>query len=275
MRSELSCLLVLCAATTAHAQIVGFARCDIASINAPRASLLSQANTDAAGVVDQNFTDFPNYSTTTVDDFSTGGATWNIKKITMYYSKNTGHWSSAINTATLTLFQKSDALPLESDVPGNLGVIGAALIDRGSYWELTASTTGVGALQNLHGDYWIGLTPNASFLYYGQEYHYLCSDTVSGSPAALRNPGGAFGTGQGWQDAAGFIPLPPSDMCMLLEGDAICPADVDGSGFVDFDDFNYIVVLFELGVIEADFNGSGFVDFDDFNEFVVAYETGC
>ena len=275
MRNEITSLLALCAAASAHAQIVAFARCESVSIDASRASLLSQSNTDAAGVIDQNFTDFPNYSTTTVDDFSTGNATWSIKKITMYYSKGAGHWSSAINTATLTLFQKTAAMPLESDLPGNLGVVSAALIDKGDYWELTAYTSGVSALQNLNGDYWIGLTPNASFLYYGQEFHYLCSDAVSGSPAAMRNPGGAFGTGQGWQDAAGFIPLPPSDMCMLIDGDADCPADIDGSGFVDFDDFNYFVVLFELGVIEADFDGSGFVDFDDFNKFVIAYKNGC
>lgn len=191
------------------------------AFNTPRSVLVNQANTSGVGIVDQNFSDFPDFSTGMVDDFSTGGAAWNINKVTMYFTKGFGFWNGGITTGTLSFFPKSGAFPGAGDAPGNLGNVGVSLVDGGSYWAVVADTSGVAALQNINGSYWIGLTPNAAFASFGQEFHLLSSDPINGDASRARNPGGGFGAGTNWVDAGGIGLVAPADMNMTLEGEVV------------------------------------------------------
>lgn len=120
-----------------------------ASMNVARSVLWNQSTTNFNGVVDQDFPDYPTYSSGMVDDFTTGGQTWNVNRVTTYYTQGFGIWGTGIGSAQLSLYTKSGSTPGGADLVGNLGSIPAMLVNLGGAWALTADTSGVGALQEI------------------------------------------------------------------------------------------------------------------------------
>jgi hypothetical protein len=184
-------------AVAAHAQLAGNLH-------------LVQADDSASGYVNQNFSDFPSFSTGIGSRFSVGGGeTWNILNVQQRMF-DAGSWisSGGITSALLTL-SKFGSGPSGSHDPtafssgsdivysGNVGVS----IDNvnGVLFNLTADTSGVSELQGLgSGDYLVSVVVNAAFGSFGQGYTLLSADTSQDSYA--RNPGGGFGVpaGSAW-----------------------------------------------------------------------------
>lgn len=185
----------------------------------PRSLLVDQTQTDFVGLVDQNFGDFASYATGMVDDISTGGQTWNLTSLTTFYTKGSGAWDTSITTAQLTFFSKSGSSPTGADQVFTTGV-NVTMIDLGNAWAMRADLSGVGMVQGLNGDFWIGLTPNADFGVYGQEFHLISNVATNGANAHLRNPGGDFGFGTDWVTGAALNSR-DSDMLMAIEGNVV------------------------------------------------------
>lgn len=182
----------------------------------PRTLLVDQSSTGGANFVDQDFGDFPSYSTGVVDDISTGGNTWNLTSMTTYYTHNGTSWAG-ITSARLSLFSKSGATPGGGDFPFTT-TVAVTMTDLGTSWAMTADLSAVVQAQGLNGDYWIGLTPAADFGAFGQEFHYFSNLPVNGDGAAARNPGGSFGFGTDWITGNGG---PFGDMLMRIEGNVV------------------------------------------------------
>lgn len=209
------------AASAANAQIVMSAQGHggLGQGTSSDAVLWDQSSYDASAAagVDQEFGDFASYSSFLVNDISTGGAAWNVSKVTSYFTKGFGFWSGAITSGKLQVYSKSGALPAAGDVPPEYKV-NISFADLGNAWAVSADTSGIAELQGISGDFWVGLTPTADFGVYGQEFHMQATSDV-GNNTAFRNPGGAFGLGTGWTDwsvlgAAG-------DAAVLLEGTVV------------------------------------------------------
>ncbi len=188
-----------------------------------RSVLWDQSTSSLNATVDQAFPDFPDYSSGMVDDFSTGGSTWRVNRVTTYFTRGVGRWSSDIRTGQLSLFVKAGATPGDSDFVGNLGEVAITLTSMldGQAWAVSADTSGIPQLQSLNGEFWIGLTPIADFATFGQEFHLLSSLGTVGDASVVRNLGGAFGFGTDWFDAGTLDRQPHADMLFQLEGDVI------------------------------------------------------
>lgn len=192
-------------------------------LNPARGVLWDQSIASGNATVDQNFPDFPDYSSGMVDDFSTGAQAWNISKVTTYYTRGVGNWSDGVAQAELSLFTKAGSIPGELDLVGNLGLVDVSLASSldGQAWAVTADTSSIAALQNISGEFWIGLTPVAAFGSFGQEFHLLSALPTVGGGSAIRNAGGAFGFGTGWTDAGSLDLQPGADMLFTLEGQIV------------------------------------------------------
>lgn len=188
-----------------------------------RSVLWNQSTASLNATVDQAFPDFPDYSSGMVDDFSTGGSTWRVNRVTTYFTQGVGRWSGDIRFGQLSLFVKAGATPGYSDFVGNLGEVAITLTSMldGQAWAVSADTSGIPQLQSLNGEFWIGLTPIADFATFGQEFHLLSALATVGDASAIRNLGGAFGFGTDWFDAGTLDRQPYADMLFRLEGDVI------------------------------------------------------
>jgi hypothetical protein len=167
--------------------------------------LWDQAFDDGSyAVVDQDFPDFGSFSTYLVDDFSTGGQTWSICEVRTYFTNRPGlgFWDPSIRTAKLNFYPKpvGSTIPVDATDLAPEYSVAVTLVNLGLYWGAYSNTTGVAELQGINGEYWVGLTPEAAFGTYGQEFH-VGFTTGYGDAAAMRNPGGgfAFASGTGWQ----------------------------------------------------------------------------
>jgi MYXO-CTERM domain-containing protein len=172
-----------------------------------------------AAIVDQDFGDFPSFSTFMVDDFTTGGQAWNVDSVTTYFTNGTGLWAGNVTQAKLQVYSKSGNLPSNGDVPPEYKV-NVTVSDGGGYLIVNADTSGIAELQGINGDFWIGLTPTADFGVFGQEFHLQMLPGFHGDIAAVRNPGGGFGIGTNWVgiDALGNG---RSEMAFRLDGTVV------------------------------------------------------
>lgn len=175
-------------------------------------------NLSLGAPVDQDFGDFPSFSTYDVDDFTTGGQTWNVDTVHTYFTKGFGAWNNSITTGKLSVFSKSGSLPGAGDVPPEYKVP-ITLIDGGDHWEAVADTSGIAELQGINGNYWIGLTPVADFGVYFQEFHAQVG-SITGDESAFRNPGGGFGLGTGWT-GIDVLTGARQDMAFKLDGSVV------------------------------------------------------
>ena len=183
------------------------------------AVLWSQAptGTNASAYIDQEFPDFPAFSTYQVADVTVGAGGWAIDSITSYFGSGGGSWPSSLDVR-VNIFSKTGALPLASDDPTAGAEYAATLTADGSFLDVTASGLGIHLAP---GAYWIGMTPIVDFATYGQNFHWQTSGIV-GDPSALRNPGNGFADGSDWGTYA-MIGGTAGDGAILIEGTGATP----------------------------------------------------
>ncbi len=155
----------------------------------------SPPNPDLPAFVDQDFGDFPDFSTYLVAHVLFEGPTF-IYDITTYYTNANNLWPQGNIDAVVNIFNQDGSLPGGGDDPP-LAQVTANMAAGPNGFELTASLGGVLHLDA--GEYWIGLTPILDFGRFGQEFHQGTDVWLNNS--AGRNPGGGFGVGTDWFDA--------------------------------------------------------------------------
>jgi type II secretory pathway pseudopilin PulG len=154
----------------------------------------SNYNSGINAFVDQEFDDFPSYSSYMVMDVVSTG--WTVQSVSVYFTLGSGNWAN-VNQARLNYFAKTGNLPVAADDPTAGATVGVSLTNLGDTWEITASGLNV----NLPaGEWWIGLTPLTNFASQGQEFHRAAP--IMGVDTAWRNPGGGFALGTQWQTTA-------------------------------------------------------------------------
>lgn len=146
--------------------------------------------------VDQNFGDFPSFSTYMVSDVSFG-TNVTITDVITYYTQGSGGWPIGAATGTLNIFAKNGSLPGGGDDPTAGTTVNVDISVGANGLEVRASGLNINLAA---GDYWIGLTPDLDFSSFGQEFHQNSTSFV-GDASAARNPGGGFGVGTDWVDA--------------------------------------------------------------------------
>ncbi len=153
----------------------------------------SNYNVDINSLVDQEFSDFPTYSSYMVSDVTTDPAGWNISAVTTYFTKSDGSTWGGITQARLNLFDRDAALPAASDDPAAGTLVDVTVTDLGDTFAIKADGLDI----DVTGDIWVGLSPSASFADFGQEFH-RAAPMVGDVETAWRNPGEAFGYGADW-----------------------------------------------------------------------------
>jgi hypothetical protein len=203
---------------------------------AAAAQLWDQSDFDPSvnALVDQEFTDFPTYSSYMVMDVSVDPGGWCLCQLSTYFTHG-GDTFSGVTQARLNVFQKVGALPTGADNPITQSLVPVRALDYGDYYKMSWN----GSCIPLPGgaDYWLGLTPVADFATFGQEFHSAAP--IYGADTAWRNPGGSFGAGDQWQtvgaidttgiwvgnfDGAFLVGTPePGNLTMLAFGGLILP----------------------------------------------------
>jgi hypothetical protein len=150
-------------------------------------------------LVDQEFGDFPDYSSYMVMDVTTDAGGWNVESVSTYFTNAGGTFEFGVNQGRLSIFAKTGALPTAADNPVSSAIVPVTVTNMGDHYLIEAS----GLSESLAGstDYWIGLTPIADFGIFGQEFHNAAAPLI-GADTAWRNPGAAFGFGGDWQTVA-------------------------------------------------------------------------
>jgi uncharacterized protein (TIGR03382 family) len=169
--------------------VVGFATAASAAV------LWDQSNYDTAqnALVDQEFDDYPTYSSYMVMDVVS--TDWVVDSISVFFTSDySGGWGG-VNQARLNVFDWVPGnLPLGGDDPTAGTVVPVTLTEQGdATWKITASGLD---LAMPAGNYWVGLTPLTNFGSQGQEFHRPAP--IVGDNTAWRNPGGSFGYGSDW-----------------------------------------------------------------------------
>ncbi len=193
---------------------------------------------DPHGPKDQEYPDFPLYSTYLVADVNIPDPGFTLTSVTSYQIINGAF--GGVTTARLHLFPKVGNLPDNiTDDPS------ASMVVTVSYDVGTGVMTTVGlSLDVGAGDYWIGLTPIAGFAEFGGIFHWEGAN-VNGDPDAYRNPGGAYGLphGTNWGEIQSWAVM--RDIALTVEGVPIppkCPWDLDYDGTVGASDLLTLLV---------------------------------
>ncbi|MBZ0269628.1 hypothetical protein K8I85_15865 [bacterium] len=151
-----------------------------------------------------------------VSDITVDGISWNIDTITTWYSFIDGGWGLGIVQGAVSVFPKTGPFPVDgTDDPTLSAIVPMSCVMEGSTWKLTASGLG---LSLPAGDYWIGITPEASSGPFGPEIH-MGSATHIGDDTAAFDPFSFIG-GPGW-----FSPGAGLDASILIEGTRPVPVD--------------------------------------------------
>lgn len=192
-----------------------------ASFAGSEASVLwDQTGSVKSGVIDQKFADFPTADTYMVDDFTTGGATWDLTGITGVYYGGNGNWAG-LTSARISLFAKGGSMPLATDIPG-LASAPVIVTPISGGFLVSADLSGVAACQGITGDFWIGMTPETTFGVDGQQFHGVLTDDQYGDNYAVRNPGEFFAKGPDWMGGDTFVaPGNEGDMWFQLSGNVV------------------------------------------------------
>jgi len=163
--------------------------------------LWDQSTFDPAvnALVDQEFGDFPDYSSYMVMDVATDPGGWNVDSVSTYITNAGGTFEFGVTQGRLSIFEKTGALPTAADNPVSESLVPVTVTNMGDHYAVEAS----GLSESLAGssEYWVGLTPVADFGVFGQEFHTAAGPLV-GADTAWRNPGGGFGVGADWQTVA-------------------------------------------------------------------------
>lgn len=170
------------------------------------------------GNANQEFSDFPDFSTYAVNDVSFAiGVT--LETITTYHANFNGSWGGVgTGTAILNIFDKVGPLPDDvADDPTAGLIVPVEFVESATGIDVIAAGL---AIDLPAGDYWIGLTPQLDAIFPGQE-NVLLAETLIGDQTAQNNPGGAFGFAPGWSVVGDSIGGVPVDYAMTIEGTPI------------------------------------------------------
>ena len=208
----------------------------------------------------QEFGDFPTYSTYLVADFTVPDPGFTLTSVVAPMTVN-GAWGG-VTIARLHLFPKVGNLPDNiTDDPS------ASMVVTVSFDVNTGVLTTVGLNLNVAaGDYWIGLTAIAGFGEFGSSFR-LEGANDNGDPDAARNPGGSFNfpAGTNWFTIEGFDGWGFHDIALTVEGVPIqCPWDIDNNEVVGASDL--LSLLASWGPCRgcpADFDRDGTVGASD------------
>jgi Kelch motif len=209
---------------------------------------LSTVNQNA--YVNQEFSDFPTFSTFLADDFISNHV-WGIDTIFVPGDGWNG-FSTLISATVLTWAIYADCAGVPCGDPSGAGVPPVWSITLPPTDPAVVISTGTpgGVLSNSTlnlpapvllppGHYWFIFYPTMSFALDGQ-YGRQPAVTTNGFIGQAVNPGGGFGVGTGWQNWMVWPGSTLPDMAFRLEGDII-----------DADNFTVVDVTFDAGVAEV------------------------
>ncbi len=166
--------------------------------------LWDQSTLDPGGVglVNQEFSDFPTYSSYIVSDVVVTGWSWHVWSMTQYYVSGTPNWSG-LTQGRFNVFPKTGSLPGAGYDPSNGVVVPISVQNGNSNPIVTADLSSLNLILS-PGSYWIGLAPLTAFGTHSQAFLAKALHGY-GDPDAIRNPGGGFAFGTSWMPA-GNIP---------------------------------------------------------------------
>lgn len=176
-----------------------------------------QPNTSVEQVIDQEMPDFGEFSTFLLSDITLTRTT-DIGGVTVYFTNSVaGLWDTAVTEARLSTFSdpignadprfESEIVPVEVEVMGDLLAI--SMHDPLAKRLLPPGT------------HWIGLTPLAG-ADIPQEFRFAAVNP-SGNNSIIRNPGGGFNIGTGWQDVGNISPTFFDAAITVYEGGVLTP----------------------------------------------------
>jgi len=163
------------------------------------------------GEADQNFSDFPTYSTFFGNDVVVGAGGWNVTSIQTEVIVTQPTLITGVTTAQLTNYANNGTgLPGAGQNPqtddSTVNVTVALAAGFSNVFTITASGL------NLHlaaGEYWLDLSANASFAAEGQTYEGYTTTNTAGANygTVVINPGGSFALagGTGWDTLAADV----------------------------------------------------------------------
>jgi len=159
----------------------------------------SDVVTEVNALVDQEFPDYPDFSSYMMMDFE-NSSPWSIFGLYTFFTDQTLAWYG-VTEARLNLFPKDGPLPAVGDDP-TAGVVVPVSVAASDFGGVQVYAGGLD-IDVYQGQHWIGLTPIAEFGVFGQEFHQAAAPLML-DDTAWRNPGGGFGYGHDWQTTAGL-----------------------------------------------------------------------
>lgn len=175
------------------------------------AQLWDQSANLGGGVVAQDFTDFPNYTTYELDDFVVGPAGWNVKRVTIYGVENGNSALTASLELRIFTVPNAGATPFRSTSVSPAAGHGPNLVFG----------DGVSILFSLPGGtYWISAWVVRPFGNGGGQWYWARNGSSNGSEHYFHNPGGGFGLGT--DPVLGSVVFgSPSDLGFRIEGELV------------------------------------------------------
>lgn len=180
---------------------------------------------DGAQYVNQDFPDFPEFSTVFVNDVVVPAEGWCINSVTTYVTnlrelsnETPPFWHEGLITqGVLNIIPDADLAATDPVLEGLPVVIAIATTDIGNN-VLEVTTSGLN-LECPPGTNWVGLTAVAEFATFGQEFTWGIGDGVlDGAASQGRNPGGGFGVGTEWFVVGTTFGKFDWDMALLITG---------------------------------------------------------
>jgi len=151
---------------------------------------------------------FAGYSSYVLTDVDTGGDTWLVQDITVYFTNFNANyggqsaWLGVLQQARLNVAPKAGSLPDNALDPrnGTLVNVTVAQVDINNVLALAITASGLSL--PVSGEYWIGLTPVVPLQALGYYQEVPIPSPRIGGESAWRNPAGAFGSGTDWMTVA-------------------------------------------------------------------------
>ena len=223
-----------------------------------------------AAYVNQEFSDYPDYSSFLADDFVAADP-WTITSLFIPGDGWNG-FSSLLNATALNFQIYADNAGIPAGYPGggapvwSLSVPPTDLqvtLTTGSGGYLSNATLTPAAPINLPpGHYWLVYYPTMSFGSYGQ-FGRQPADTTNGYVGQFINPGGGFGYGNAWQPWTVIGPT-QQDIAFRIEGMAITSEFHDFTASMDkyMDDTETVEVMMNAITQQDFYLGAGWLEFD-------------
>ncbi len=170
-----------------------------------RSTLVNQNNNGSGNQISQQFTDFPDFTTLSFDDFTLSSAS-NLTSLTVY---GTEQGDSSQNQFVLyAITSNANVSPATVYASGFGTQVGS---------DLTFDLTGVSLSA---GTYWVTAWVVRDFGLGGQWFWNQTGDAISGSESYLHNPGGGFGGGTDPLSSTAFFGF-PADLAFNIQGDVV------------------------------------------------------